>query len=168
MVLSTVGENNRPSSRVVLLKGIDDEGLRFFTSYNSRKGMELAGNPYAAINFYWPEMERQVRFEGAVELLTEEESIKYFDSRPEESRINAIISPQSQTIPDRDFLINESEKLKEKLDSGSTELSKPSSWGGYIFKPYQIEFWQGRPGRLNDRILYNLENEVWEKNILAP
>ena len=168
MVLSTVDKKNRPSSRIVLLKGLDQNGLRFFSNYNSRKGVEIETNPFAAANFFWPELERQIRVNGIVERLSSRESDDYFDSRSEESRINALISPQSKVIPNRDFLIKRQLELKNDFASGLKKIIRPDNWGGYLLKPNEIEFWQGRAGRLNDRILYSLEKNTWKKRILAP
>lgn len=167
MVLSTVGQGKRPSSRVVLLKGLDARGLHFFTNYQSRKGRELESNPYAALNFYWEDFERQVRLEGKVDKMPENESDEYFKSRPLESRINAIISPQSEPVSGRDYLENLKNNLRIE-EQQKLEITRPDFWGGYIFSPEIIEFWQGRPGRLNDRILYSLQSGMWKIGRLAP
>jgi pyridoxamine 5'-phosphate oxidase len=166
MVLSSVSPEMRPSSRVVLLKSVDEKGFVFFSNYLSRKGMHLKANPFAALTFFWPLTERQVRIEGIVGKTDAEESDNYFYSRPLESRINAIISPQSQPIASRSHLETEREKLL--LIGNAENIKRPEHWGGYRLKPDRIEFWQGRPGRLHDRIQYLLEGDIWEVNRLAP
>lgn len=166
MVLSTMGENGFPSSRVVLLKGLSESGFRFFTNYESRKGRELQNNPKAALNFFWPELERQVRIVGLVSKTEASISDEYFKSRPLNSRVGAWASPQSQQIPDRKWLENMETEIKSKL--GVEELQRPEFWGGYELKPHEIEFWQGRPSRLHDRILYQKSEDVWTKKRLAP
>lgn len=166
MHLSTVTPENRPSSRIVLLKGVD-QGFVFFTNYQSKKSQELLANPFAAITFFWAEMERQVRIEGPVEKTSDLESDEYFLSRPVESQIGAWTSPQSEEIPDRDFL----EKRKEAMEArfASEELKRPSHWGGFRLMAEKIEFWQGGPARLHDRILYELQpNGTWTLKRLAP
>lgn len=166
MTLSTVSPNGRPSSRVVLLKGIYDNGLTFFTNYNSRKGRDIASNPYSSLNFFWPELERQVRVEGIVQKISAEESEEYFQSRPRGSQLGAIVSPQSQVIAGREVLEENKSNLEKKLEGKSIE--RPSHWGGYILIPEYFEFWQGRPDRLHDRISFTrLENE-WKIERLAP
>ncbi len=163
--LATVSSLGRPSSRVVLLKEITEEGFVFFTNYNSRKGKELATNPYAAMNLFWKELERQVQVEGKIQKISTEESDKYYYSRPLGSRIGAIISPQSEVIKDRSELedkVKEFEKLSEK------EIKRPENWGGYILIPDRIEFWQGRTNRLHDRLVFILENKEWKLSRLAP
>jgi pyridoxamine-phosphate oxidase len=166
MILSTATLSGKPSSRVVLLKGISKSGLTFFTNYESKKGKEIFVNPLASINFFWPELERQVRVEGTVEKVSQEESVHYFHSRPRGSQLGAIASHQSSVIKQRDELekkITELEKLyKEK------EIPKPDHWGGYILKPDYFEFWQGRPSRLHDRLVYELKGAKWEIKRLAP
>ncbi len=163
MTLSTVSSEGVPSSRIVLLKNINKEtGFRFFTNYNSKKGRELDINHFAALNFFWANLERQVRITGRVNKIKKEESDKYFYSRPEDSQISAIASPQSQVVENRKFLQNLFESVK------SQSLSRPANWGGYDLSPYEIEFWQGRSGRLHDRIRYKLENKNWIRERLAP
>ncbi len=164
MVLSTVHQN-RPSARVVLLKEIREEGFVFFTNYESKKGQELAKNPLASINFFWPDLERQIRIEGLVEKISEEDSNNYFQSRPLNSRIGAWVSPQSQTITERAWL--ESRESDFVLQFKDGEIPKPNNWGGYMLKPDYVEFWQGRPSRLHDRILYQKKSS-WELSVLAP
>jgi pyridoxamine 5'-phosphate oxidase len=165
MTLSTIDARLRPSSRVVLLKDFDERGFVFFTNYSSRKGKELAQNPYAALNFFWPELERQVRIEGITSRISEEESIAYFNSRPLLSKAGAIASNQSSEIPDRESL---EKKMEQLLALKEEELVKPETWGGYLLVPDLLEFWQGRPGRLHDRICYTKENDIWRKFRLAP
>lgn len=165
MNLSTVKADNRPSSRIVLLKGIDD-GFVFFTNFESNKGTELAANPFGALTFFWPEMERQVRVEGKVERVTDQESEEYFHSRPTESQIGAWTSPQSQQIPDRHFLEARQKFYEDKF--GKDLITRPPHWGGFRLIPNMLEFWQGRPGRLHDRIRYTMETGTWLISRLAP
>lgn len=168
MTLSTVSSDATPSSRIVLLKGLDQEGLRFFTNYNSLKGRDLEQNPKASALFFWSTLERQIRIMGNVSQLSSDESDRYFDSRPKDSQINAIISPQSETIPNRDFLLTKKSEFELAIENHHKIISRPKYWGGYILKPTSIEFWQGAPGRLNDRILYKLKHKTWLKSRLAP
>jgi len=165
MVLSTVSAEWRPSARVVLLKSFDEHGFVFFTNYLSRKGVQLSVNHAAAVTFFWPLTERQVRIEGFVSKTDEDESDMYFYSRPIESQINAVISPQSSPIASRAYLDEKHEKM---LFSEDVELVRPHHWGGYCLKPDRIEFWQGRPGRLHDRIQYLHEHDQWIISRLAP
>lgn len=166
MHLSTVKEDNRPSGRIVLLKGVD-WGFVFYTNYNSNKGRELENKPFASLTFFWPELERQVRVEGTVEKTTAEESDEYFLSRPYESQIGAWSSPQSQVIPDRDFLERKKEETENKFKY--EKLFRPDHWGGYRVLPQEVEFWQGRYARLHDRIKYRLdEGGNWILTRLAP
>jgi len=167
MTLSTATHDGRPSARIVLLKGYSDAGFVFFTNYLSRKGKEIGKNPMGALTFFWPSLERQVRIEGVLEKVSKEESERYFHSRPKESQVGAVASPQSQEIPDRAFLEKKWEELTAAYEG--KEVPKPSYWGGYILKPRLIEFWQGRPSRLHDRILYKkIDNKNWKKVRLAP
>ncbi len=166
MVLSTSGCDGNVSGRVVLLKGIEGAGFVFFTSYDSRKGQQLAANPKAALTFFWYHLERQVRVEGKVVKVSRKESETYFCSRPAESRISASISPQSCVIPDRSFLESMREGLM--LDLNGTLPQCPDNWGGYVLKPTMIEFWQGRALRLHDRLRYRLEKKQWILERLAP
>lgn len=165
MTLSTVGANSRPSSRIVLLKEITAAGFVFFTNYNSKKGRDINANPFAALNLFWKELERQVRIEGRIEKITPAESDEYYYSRPLGSRIGAIVSPQSSVIENRTVLEDEVKKL-EKLPEN--EIKRPENWGGYILVPDYIEFWQGRSSRLHDRLAFTLEDSVWKLNRLAP
>jgi pyridoxamine 5'-phosphate oxidase len=167
MTLSTVNKNCRPSSRIVLIKDIDEDGFTFYTDYSSKKGAELEENPFASLNFYWSELSRQVKIEGKVEKVPAEESENYFNSRPEDSRISAIISDQSSEVPDRKFLEKKWNETLKKVEEGKP-LKRPSNWGGYKLKPDLIEFWQGRESRLHDRIQYKLENGEWKISRLAP
>ncbi|AFH48954.1 pyridoxamine 5'-phosphate oxidase [Ignavibacterium album JCM 16511] len=164
MILAT-SSGNKPSARVVLLKGFDERGFKFYTNYNSRKGRELTSNPNAALLFYWMELERQVRIEGRVEKLSKEESLEYFNSRPLESRYGALASNQSEVIPNREFLERKFFELKEKYGDNPP---MPESWGGFLLIPELFEFWQGRPGRLHDRIVYEKSEKSWKIYRLSP
>lgn len=166
MTLATADDTGRPSARIVLLKGIQDEGFVFYTNYRSRKSGEITLNPNVALVFFWKELERQVRIEGRIERISEAESEKYFQSRPVESRVGAWVSPQSSVIPSRAFLEEKQKQIEEKFRN--KEISKPPYWGGYIVHPVKIEFWQGRPGRLHDRILYSVVKNTWRIERLAP
>jgi pyridoxamine 5'-phosphate oxidase len=167
MTLATADNEGRPSARIVLLKGITDEGFVFFTNYESRKGSQLRFNPYASLVFFWPELERQVRVEGRVDKVAERDSYEYFMSRPFDSRIGAWASQQSTVISGRDVLEQHFAELRERYQDGNVPL--PPFWGGYALSPERVEFWQGRPGRLHDRILYTREEtEGWRKERLAP
>jgi pyridoxamine 5'-phosphate oxidase len=167
MTLATASADGMPSARIVLLKGFDEKGFVFFTNYASFKGMQLEENPRACLVFFWKELERQVRITGVVEKIAPEESDAYFQSRPEASRIGAWTSPQSQVIPGRGWLEQEFERqTAEKSGNG---FGRPPHWGGYIVRPIIIEFWQGRPGRLHDRLQYTLEGDgTWKRERLAP
>lgn len=164
MILATA-LNNLPSARVVLLKGFSENGFKFFTNYLSRKGKELEQNNNAALLFYWMEFERQVRIEGIIEKISREESLEYFNSRPLESRYGALASNQSEVIPDREFLQKKFNQLKEQYGENPP---MPENWGGFILKPKLFEFWQGRPNRLHDRIVYEKNNNDWKIYRLSP
>ena len=165
MTLATADAAGNPSARIVLLKGADSAGFTFFTNYESQKGKELAGRPHAALLFHWHELERQVRIKGLVERVSPAESDEYFHSRPAASRIGAWASPQSAEIPNREFL-EEAEK-RFAADFGD-KPPRPEHWGGYRLHPTEIEFWQGRPSRLHDRIHYQLDGAEWRVARLAP
>ena len=165
MTLATADKSGNPSARIVLLKGADQNGFTFFTNYNSQKGKELAERPQAALLFHWHELERQVRISGSVERVAAHESDQYYQSRPPASRIGAWASPQSTVIPNREFL--ELAEQRFKAEFGETP-PRPAHWGGYRLKPTAIEFWQGRPSRLHDRIWYQLEQGAWRITRLAP
>ncbi|MBU3700337.1 MAG: pyridoxamine 5'-phosphate oxidase [Candidatus Kapabacteria bacterium] len=167
MVLSTVSESGSPSSRVVLLKGLDGGSMQFFTNYLSRKGRELSGNPNASLLFFWPELERQVRIEGNVERLSPEASTAYFHSRPFESQLGAAASPQSQVIPSRVALDQRFTELAA-ANAGRTSIDRPEHWGGFALTPSMIEFWQGRPSRMHDRIRFRKSEGAWVVERLAP
>ncbi|MBM3416840.1 MAG: pyridoxamine 5'-phosphate oxidase [Bacteroidetes bacterium] len=167
MTLATASADGMPSARVILLKDFSDKGFTFFTNYESYKGQQLAENPRACLVFFWKELERQVRITGLVEKTSEEASSGYFNSRPVESRIGALASPQSRVIESREWL-DENFSHKEKELEGQT-IERPVYWGGYIVKPVIIEFWQGRPGRLHDRLQYSLQEDgSWKMERLAP
>lgn len=166
MSLATVKANGQPSCRIVLLKGIEDQGFVFYTNYTSHKGAEINHSPLAALTFFWPELERQVRIEGQMERVPEAVSDAYFASRPYESQLGAWVSPQSQVIPDRDFLENRLQELKKEFEN--KPLTRPPHWGGFLLRPSQIEFWQGRASRLHDRLLYQKEGQKWTISRLAP
>ena len=165
MTLATVDSHMRPSTRVVLIKGYDSRGIVWYTNYASRKGRELAGNPYAALQFHWVELERVVRIEGVVEQVSDEESDAYFNSRPLDSRIGAWASPQSQVIESRTVLVSNAAKYGAQF---LLQPPRPPHWGGYRLKPDSWEFWQGRKSRLHDRLRYRLEGEQWLRERLAP
>ena len=165
MTLATADSAGNPSARIVLLKGADSAGFTFFTNYESQKGKELAARPHAALLFHWHELERQVRIKGVVERVSPAESDEYFHSRPSASRIGAWASPQSSEIPNREFL-EEAEK-RFAADFGD-KPPRPEHWGGYRLQPTEIEFWQGRPSRLHDRIHYQLDGAQWRITRLAP
>ncbi|MDN3688445.1 pyridoxamine 5'-phosphate oxidase [Cyclobacterium jeungdonense] len=167
MHLCTVDAEMRPAGRIVLLKGVD-KGFVFFTNYGSKKSQQLSHQPYASLTFFWPELERQVRVSGRVARISAAESDEYYLSRPQESQIGAWVSPQSQVIPDREFL---EKKLVEVVSKFQKEpLKRPEHWGGFRLEPESMEFWQGRPARLHDRILYTLpsSDSRWKMERLAP
>lgn len=167
MTLATASADGVPSARVVLLKGFDADGFVFYTNYNSFKGRQLAENPKACLVFYWKELERQVRITGPVAPVPPEESDAYFKSRPEGSRIGAWVSPQSQVIESRQWLDNHYVQKAQELTG--TNMERPPHWGGFAVKPVVMEFWQGRPSRLHDRIQYSLQpDNSWKIERLAP
>ena len=165
MTLATVGSDLRPSTRIVLIKGYDARGLVFYTNYESRKGQELAGNPYAALQFHWVELERVVRIEGVVEKTSAEESDAYFNSRPLDSRIGAWASPQSQVITGRGVLVANAARYGTQF---LLKPPRPPHWGGYRLVPTEWQFWQGRKSRLHDRLRYRSEDGAWLRERLAP
>ena len=165
MTLATAAADGAPSARIVLLKGVDHGGFVFYTSYHSRKGRELAANPRAALVFHWTELEREVRIEGRVEKIPAQESDDYFGSRPLGSRHAAIASPQSEVIAGRAAL--ESRFAAAAADHGET-APRPAHWGGYRLLPVAVEFWQGRPSRLHDRLQYTITGDRWSIRRLAP
>jgi pyridoxamine 5'-phosphate oxidase len=167
MTLATASSDGLPSARIVLLKGFDEKGYVFFSNYQSYKGQQLAENPRACLVFFWKELERQVRITGLVEKVSAQESDAYFHSRPEGSKIGAWASPQSQVIASRSWLEDKERSMRHQfLDK---PMKRPEHWGGYRVKPITLEFWQGRPNRLHDRILYNLQADgSWTQERLAP
>jgi pyridoxamine 5'-phosphate oxidase len=166
MTLATVSPEGKPEARIVLLKGFDEKGFVFFTNYESAKGKEMAANPYAALVFFWKELERQVRIEGMVEKVSAEASDAYFNSRPIGSRIGAWTSPQSQVIKNRAEIENKLKINQSKFEG--KEVQRPSFWGGYCVLPTSIEFWQGRSSRLHDRLRYRKSDNKWLLERLAP
>jgi pyridoxamine 5'-phosphate oxidase len=167
MTLATATPDGKPSARIVLLKGYDDNGFVFFTNYESNKGKELAANPNACLVFFWKELERQVRLEGRVEKVSNEESDAYFFSRPQGSQVGAWASPQSTVIDNREVI--EANVTKYTSQFELQPLQRPPHWGGYRLKPQLIEFWQGRESRLHDRLQYTLQtNNDWKIERLAP
>jgi len=166
MTLATVSSDLRPSTRVVLIKGVDERGIVWYTNYNSRKGQELAGNPFAALQFHWVELERVVRIEGQVEKISDAESDAYFHSRPLDSRIGAWASPQSEPISGRDVLVTAAAKYGAQF---LLNPPRPPHWGGYRLRPTSWEFWQGRKSRLHDRLRYTIDSDQqWRRERLAP
>ena len=167
MAISTVEADGCPRTRMVLLKSYSWEGFTFYTNYESRKGKSIEENHYACLHFFWPTLERQIIIKAKVERIAENLSDGYFHSRPKGSQLGAKVSPQSQVIPDREFL---EEQLKNlEIEFENKEIPRPENWGGYIAKPFEIEFWQGRPNRLHDRIIYELQIDFhWKISRLAP
>jgi pyridoxamine 5'-phosphate oxidase len=165
MALATCNTNGKPSVRIVLLKGFSNEGFIFFTNYESRKGLDLLKNPYAALTFFWKELERQVRIEGSVKKISAAESDEYFSQRPTASQLGAWSSPQSKVIKTRELLEDRIEHFKKMYGN---DIPRPPYWGGYIVEPFLFEFWQGRPGRLHDRIQYSRLEFGWQIERLAP
>ena len=167
MTIATATPDGKPTARIVLLKGVSPQGFVFYTNYESQKGQQLINNPYAALVFLWDKLERQVRIEGKVEKLTKEESEKYFHSRPQASQLGAWASDQSRVIPNREVLEQKLADLKTEYEN--TTVPIPEYWGGFRVVPNRIEFWQGRPSRLHDRLAYDLQGDnSWEISRLAP
>lgn len=166
--LSTASKEGKPSSRIVYMRDIIDNGFVFYTNYNSHKGHELAENPFAALNMHWAELERQIRIEGRVEKVAPDVSDEYFKNRPFESKVGAWASDQSDTLKTREELEEKVKQLTEKYKN--KEVPRPPHWGGYVCKPTRIEFWQGRPSRLHDRIVYILDEQTgeWKIERLSP
>jgi pyridoxamine 5'-phosphate oxidase len=165
MNLATVDKRNRPKSRIVLLKDFSQDGFVFFTNYQSQKGNDLAQNPFGSINFFWPELERQVRIEGRIGKINTSQSDEYFASRPRGSQIGANVSPQSKIIKKSEL---ENRVHNFEISNEGKVIDRPENWGGYILKPDYFEFWQGRPSRLHDRLTFLLENNEWVINRIAP
>ncbi|MPS65282.1 pyridoxamine 5'-phosphate oxidase [Chryseobacterium sp.] len=166
MAVSTMEEDGCPRTRMVLLKSYTYEGFIFYTNYDSKKGKAIERTHKACLHFFWPGLERQIIIKAELEKIAENLSDGYFHSRPKGSQLGAVVSPQSQEIPDREFL---EEKLRDlEIKYENTEVPRPENWGGYIARPYEIEFWQGRPNRLHDRIVYTLEDLDWKIARLAP
>ena len=167
MAISTVEADGCPRTRMVLLKAYNENGFIFYTNYDSRKGKAIETTHKACLHFFWPSLERQIIIKANLEKIVPNLSDGYFHSRPRGSQIGALVSPQSKEIPNREYLENKLKNLEIELDG--KEIPRPENWGGYLAKPYEIEFWQGRPNRLHDRIIYNLENELdWNIKRLAP
>ena len=167
MNLATANEHGRPSSRMVLLKGVENSRFVFFTNYQSKKGRDLDTNPACALTFFWPELERQVRIEGIAHRIEDNRSDEYFQSRPRSSQIGAWASPQSSFVESRGLLDERFRHIEERYKDRDP-LPRPHQWGGYEVDPFMIEFWQGRPNRLHDRILYLKQDNTWEIKRLAP
>ncbi|MER3318530.1 MAG: pyridoxamine 5'-phosphate oxidase [Allomuricauda sp.] len=167
MTVSTIGLDGFPKSRVVLMKKFTFEGFIFYTNYQSEKGKAIAANPAVCLSFFWPNMERQVIVKGTAEKIAENLSDGYFESRPTGSQLGAIVSDQSEVVPSREYLEKELNKLEKKYEG--KEIQRPDYWGGYLVRPMSIEFWQGRPNRLHDRIRYTLQEDFdWKIERLAP
>jgi len=170
MTLATAAPDAAPSARIVLLKGVDERGFRFYTNYDSRKGTELDQNPHVALVFWWAPLERQVRIEGRAERLPPEASTEYFHSRPRGSQLGAWASPQSRVVASREELEQNLESVTAEYEDAET-IPRPSHWGGYVVRPTALEFWQGRPNRLHDRLRYrrpNVSTDEWALDRLAP
>ncbi len=167
MTVSTIGLDGFPKSRVVLLKKFNEEGFIFYTNYNSEKGKAISNNPNVCLSFFWPGVERQVIIKGIAEKTQETISDNYFASRPDGSKLGAIVSPQSEVIPNREFLENNLKKLEKEWEG--KEIQRPVHWGGFLVRPIEMEFWQGRPNRLHDRIRFKLQdNYEWKIDRLSP
>ena len=166
MVLSTLGMNDRISSRIVYVRGITEDGIIFFTNYLSRKGVEAIEHDYVSVNFFWRELEQQIRIEGRIQKVDESVSDEYFNNRPRKSQIGAWASNQSEDIPNRDHLENRVVELERKYEG--KDVPRPPHWGGYIIVPDYYEFWQGRASRLHDRLVYSLTENGWNLKRIAP
>lgn len=166
MSISTVGKDQFPRTRVVLLKSFSSKGLTFFTNYSSTKGQDLDSNPKCCISFFWPALEKQIIIQGEARKIPVEESTEYFHSRPRGSQLGALASDQSSVIPSREYLEKRLTDLEAEFSE--KEIPKPVDWGGYLFEPIKFEFWQGRESRLHDRILFTLDNDNWKIDRLAP
>jgi len=166
MTLSTATKEGVPSGRTVLLKGFDQEGFFFYTNYESRKSKEILENPYVSLTFFWQELQQQVLIEGKASKLSQERSEKYFTTRPRGSQISAWASKQGTVLPSREFLLETFESMEEKFKG--KEVSLPTYWGGFCVAPVRIEFWQGKPNRMHDRVSFSKKDEVWEKVLLSP
>jgi pyridoxamine 5'-phosphate oxidase len=166
MTLVTVDPNGRPSSRIVLLRGFHEHGLEFYTNYNSRKARDMARNTHVALQFFWPELERQLRVEGTADKVSAEESDTYFKARPYETRLGAIASQQSEPLSDRSILDDAVATLRQQFPDDN--VPRPANWGGYRIKPNAFEFWQGRPSRLHDRFRFTLGDGGWTRSRLWP
>lgn len=166
MAISTLEDDGCPRTRMVLLKEYTYEGFIFYTNYDSRKGKAIAKTHKACLHFFWPALERQIIIKADLEKIAENLSDGYFHSRPKGSQLGAAVSPQSEVIPNREFLEKKLKELVEEFEDA--EVPRPENWGGYIAKPYEIEFWQGRPNRLHDRIIYSIKDFDWEISRLAP
>lgn len=167
MSISTIEDDDCPRTRIVLLKSYTWEGFVFYTNYQSKKGKAIEKNPKACLHFFWPALERQVMIKAELEHVSEQMSDDYFASRPRGSQLGAVVSPQSEIVPNREFLQEKLAQLEQNMEG--KEILRPKHWGGYLAKPYEIEFWQGRPNRLHDRIVYQLQEDYnWKISRLAP
>lgn len=167
MTVNTIGLDGFPKARVVLLKKFNEDGFIFYTNYNSEKGKAILNNPKVCLSFFWPTVERQIIIKGIAEKTTDTISDNYFASRPDGSKLGAIVSPQSEIIPDRDFLENNLKQLEKDFEG--KEILRPANWGGFLVRPVEVEFWQGRPNRLHDRIRYQLQDNFdWKIDRLSP